>query len=170
MAQSYTTTISCIIYSSIPNIPSYFMDTLQNSLLLLSQLSFEIKLLLIFVSFVYGAIAGSFLNVCIIRIPRGESIVTPPSHCTCGQPIHWYDNIPIISWILLGGKARCCKAKISFKYPLVEFGVACAWGMGTSAVLYVKYPWSFILACLLICGVPVITYYFLIKYKLFTEH
>lgn len=70
--------------------------------------------------FCVGACAGSFLNVCILRLPKGESIVAPPSHCKCGKRIKWFDNIPIISWFLLRGKARCCGAKISFRYPLVE--------------------------------------------------
>lgn len=53
-----------------------------------------------------GACVGSFLNVCIYRLPKGESVVTPRSHCGCGQLIAWYDNIPILSWLLLRGRAR----------------------------------------------------------------
>lgn len=71
--------------------------------------------------FAFGAIIGSFLNVCIYRIPIGKSIVTPPSSCpSCGNPVKPYDNIPVISWLLLGGKCRSCKAGISPRYPLVE--------------------------------------------------
>lgn len=70
--------------------------------------------------FCFGACVGSFLNVCIFRIPAGKSIVSPPSHCACGKPIAWYDNIPILAWFLLRGRARCCGSKISFRYPLVE--------------------------------------------------
>lgn len=70
--------------------------------------------------FCAGACVGSFLNVCILRIPKGESIVSPPSHCKCGKPIRWFDNLPILSWFLLRGKARCCGGRISFRYPLVE--------------------------------------------------
>ena len=70
--------------------------------------------------FCIGACIGSFLNVCIFRIPNGKSIVKPPSHCKCGKLIKFYDNIPIFSWFILRGKARCCKSKISFRYPLVE--------------------------------------------------
>ena len=70
--------------------------------------------------FCIGACIGSFLNVCIFRIPKGESVATPPSHCKCGKHIKFYDNIPILSWFLLRGKARCCGEKISFRYPLVE--------------------------------------------------
>ena len=71
--------------------------------------------------FLIGLIFGSFLNVCIYRIPRGESIVWPPSHCPkCGAPIRPVDNIPVVSYIILGGKCRSCKARISARYPLVE--------------------------------------------------
>ena len=72
------------------------------------------------VFFLFGACVGSFLNVCIFRIPAGKSIVRPPSHCACGKPIAWHDNIPILGWILLRGRARCCGRRISFRYPLVE--------------------------------------------------
>jgi leader peptidase (prepilin peptidase)/N-methyltransferase len=74
-----------------------------------------------FLLFALGAILGSFLNVCIYRIPKRESIISPPSHCPhCGNPIRFYDNIPIISYLLLGGKCRHCKEGISFRYPVVE--------------------------------------------------
>jgi leader peptidase (prepilin peptidase)/N-methyltransferase len=69
----------------------------------------------------YGACIGSFLNVCIYRIPKGESIVTPGSHCGCGQPIAWHDNIPVLSWLILRGRARCCGRPFSFRYPAIEF-------------------------------------------------
>ncbi len=72
------------------------------------------------VAFVFGACVGSFLNVCIHRIPKGESIVSPGSHCACGAPIKWHDNIPLLSWLLLRGRARCCGRRISFRYLLVE--------------------------------------------------
>ena len=68
----------------------------------------------------FGAIVGSFLNVCIYRIPAELSIVTPGSHCACGQPIKWHDNIPVLSWFLLRGKARCCGRPYSFRYAFVE--------------------------------------------------
>ena len=72
------------------------------------------------VVFVLGACIGSFLNVCIHRIPAGESVVTPGSHCACGAPIRWHDNIPILSWFLLRGRARCCGRPFSLRYPFVE--------------------------------------------------
>jgi leader peptidase (prepilin peptidase)/N-methyltransferase len=72
------------------------------------------------VAFVFGACVGSFLNVVIYRVPKHESIVTPGSHCGCGQPIAWFDNIPILSWLALRGRARCCGRPFSFRYPFVE--------------------------------------------------
>lgn len=72
--------------------------------------------------FIFGTIIGSFLNVCIFRIPLEESIVFSPSHCAdCGKKLKWYDMFPIISWIVLKGKCRFCGSKISCRYPLVEF-------------------------------------------------
>jgi leader peptidase (prepilin peptidase)/N-methyltransferase len=71
--------------------------------------------------FIVGLLIGSFLNVCILRIPQGESIVLPPSHCPkCNAAIRPYDNIPVVSWLVLGGKCRKCKARISMLYPAVE--------------------------------------------------
>lgn len=69
---------------------------------------------------VFGAMVGSFLNVVIYRVPAEKSIVTPGSHCGCGQPIAWRDNIPVLSWVLLRGRARCCGRPFSFRYPFVE--------------------------------------------------
>lgn len=72
-------------------------------------------------AFIFGAVVGSFLNVCICRMPNNESIVSPPSHCPrCGYRIRWYDNIPLFSYILLQGKCRGCRTRISPQYPLVE--------------------------------------------------
>ena len=71
--------------------------------------------------FVFGAVIGSFLNVCIYRLPRGQSIFFPPSQCPeCNTPIHFYDNIPILSYLLLSGKCRTCKKTIPIRYPIVE--------------------------------------------------
>jgi leader peptidase (prepilin peptidase)/N-methyltransferase len=67
-----------------------------------------------------GACIGSFLNVCIHRIPVGQSVITPGSHCACGAPIRWHDNIPILSWFVLRGRARCCGQHFSFRYPFIE--------------------------------------------------
>ena len=71
--------------------------------------------------FIFGAIIGSFLNVVIYRLPKGESIVFPASHCTvCGTNLKPWHNIPILSWLMLRGKCAFCSAKISYQYPLVE--------------------------------------------------
>jgi leader peptidase (prepilin peptidase)/N-methyltransferase len=76
--------------------------------------------LILFV-FVLGACVGSFLNVIVWRLPRGESLVTPPSHCPkCNTPLAWYDNVPVFGWIMLGGRCRYCKEPISARYPIVE--------------------------------------------------
>jgi leader peptidase (prepilin peptidase)/N-methyltransferase len=70
---------------------------------------------------IFGLIIGSFLNVCIYRIPRRESIAFPGSHCpSCGKPIRFYDNVPVLSYLLLRGRCRACHAVISPQYPLVE--------------------------------------------------
>ncbi len=75
----------------------------------------------IIIGFIFGLFIGSFLNVCIYRIPANRSIVTPASNCpACGTPIQFYDNIPIVSYILLMGKCRQCTSKISVRYPMVE--------------------------------------------------
>ncbi|MBR4591694.1 MAG: prepilin peptidase [Elusimicrobiaceae bacterium] len=76
---------------------------------------------ILFLAFMVGLIFGSFLNVCIYRIPREKSIAWPPSACpNCNEPIKWYDNIPVLSYLLLLGKCRHCKKPISMQYPVVE--------------------------------------------------
>ena len=70
---------------------------------------------------VFGLCVGSFLNVLIYRIPKGEEFVKTPSHCmTCGHNLSWYENIPVVSWLLQGGKCRACGVKLSSQYPIVE--------------------------------------------------
>jgi leader peptidase (prepilin peptidase) / N-methyltransferase len=74
---------------------------------------------------VFGLLIGSFLNVVIWRVPRGESIVRPPSHCPgCDRPIAPHDNIPVLSWLLLQGRCRHCGVRISIRYPAVELATA----------------------------------------------
>ena len=69
----------------------------------------------------YGAIIGSFLNVVIYRLPLGQSLVSPPSRCRkCGYSLRWFDNIPVVSWLLLRGRCRQCGVGVSWQYPLVE--------------------------------------------------
>ena len=88
--------------------------------------------------FLFAASIGSFLNVCIYRIPLGESIVHPPSSCpTCGNKIRGFDNIPILSYLILGGKCRGCGEAISKRYPFVE-----ALSAVLALILYAKYGLS----------------------------
>ena len=78
-------------------------------------------ILLYSVVFLYGLCIGSFLNVCIYRIPKKENIATNRSHCmSCNNTLKWYDLVPLFSYLFLGGKCRYCKAKVSIQYPLVE--------------------------------------------------
>lgn len=94
--------------------------------------------------FVFGICIGSFLNVCIYRLPESKSIVQPRSMCpSCGTLIRFYDNIPIFSYMALRGKCRHCEAHISFRYPVVEFisglfavGVFLKYGMGLETLIY----------------------------------
>ena len=76
----------------------------------------------------FGLTLGSFLNVCSIRWPRDQSVVRPSSHCPgCGNPVRWYDNVPVLSWLVLRGKCRDCNMSISVQYPLAEFTIGLAW-------------------------------------------
>ena len=78
--------------------------------------------------FLTGAAVGSFLNVCVARWPLDQSVIRPPSRCPhCETPIKWYDNVPILGWVQLGGKCRNCRAPISVVYPAVELAVALGW-------------------------------------------
>jgi leader peptidase (prepilin peptidase) / N-methyltransferase len=77
---------------------------------------------------IFGAMLGSFLNVCVYRLPRGESVVLPGSHCPgCGKPIAWFDNVPVVSYLALRGRCRHCHTRISAQYPLIELAVAVIW-------------------------------------------
>lgn len=88
------------------------------------------------IGFALGLLFGSFLNVCISRLPKHESIATPRSHCPqCGAPIRWYDNIPVLSWLLLRGRCRDCLQPIPARYPLVELAVG-LWGLIEGAKLW----------------------------------
>jgi leader peptidase (prepilin peptidase) / N-methyltransferase len=83
---------------------------------------------LIGVAAVFGLLIGSFLNVCIVRWPALESVVSPRSRCPkCGNLIAWYDNIPVISWLVLRAKCRHCQLPIPWRYPLIELLTGCLW-------------------------------------------
>ena len=105
--------------------------------------------------FIFGITIGSFLNVCIYRIPLGESIVTAPSHCmTCGRKLKWYDMVPVFSWLVLGGKCRNCKSKISVQYPIIE---------GVNGILYVMIcavnglEWNSVIYCFMASALLVLS-------------
>ncbi len=94
--------------------------------------------------FIFGSCIGSFLNVCIFRMPQEKySIISPSSYCpSCKKSIFWYDNIPVLAFLFLGGRCRFCKAKISFQYPLVEIlaglaflAVYIGWGISLDALI-----------------------------------
>jgi leader peptidase (prepilin peptidase)/N-methyltransferase len=106
--------------------------------------------------FVFGAIVGSFLNVCILRIPKGESVVQPPSHCpACKKSIPFYDNIPLISHIVLRGRCRSCAEPISPRYFIVELLMA-----ALSVALYYEFGLSlaFFLGFIFVAALIVISF------------
>jgi leader peptidase (prepilin peptidase)/N-methyltransferase len=117
-------------------------------LLLLPVRADEGGWLVLSLAFALGACIGSFLNVCIYRLPEDESVVSPGSRCPhCGAPIGWRDNIPILSWLLLGARCRACRAPIAARYPLVEAATgglaALAFGVfGPSAAAVVAFAFT----------------------------
>ena len=79
-------------------------------------------------AFIIGACFGSFLNVCIVRWPHERSVLRPRSRCPkCGNQLAWFENVPILSWVALRGRCRCCDETISAMYPIIELAVACWW-------------------------------------------
>jgi leader peptidase (prepilin peptidase)/N-methyltransferase len=100
----------------------------------------------------FGAVVGSFLNVCIYRLPIGKSIVWPASQCTvCNRPLAWYENIPVASWVVLRGRCRTCKTPIAVRYPIVELLTAAMFALSMWA-----YGPGVLLASRLIFGVALI--------------
>lgn len=104
---------------------------------------------------IIGAVIGSFLNVCIYRLPRGESIVWPGSYCpTCGNPVAFYDNIPVLSYLWLAARCRACRASIPIYYPLVEAANA----IGYVAILWnFGFTWTTVLYAMLFSSLVVVT-------------
>ncbi|MGZ3771407.1 MAG: prepilin peptidase [Bdellovibrio sp.] len=106
--------------------------------------------------FVLGSIFGSFGNVVIYRLPKEESIVKPRSYCySCKTPVKWYDNIPIFSWFILRGRCRHCKAKFSFRYPLVELIMGVLFALSYH---YAGLSWSLPEYLLFVFGLVVCTF------------
>ena len=109
-----------------------------------------------FISFLFGSIVGSFLNVCIYRLPRGESIISPSSHCPgCQKALLWYDNIPFLSYIGLKGRCRHCHQGISFRYFVVEFLTAILF---LSLFLKFGLSWNMLIYLVFISGLIVATF------------
>jgi leader peptidase (prepilin peptidase)/N-methyltransferase len=114
----------------------------------------ELHGLLVTAAALCGLLLGSFLNVCIYRLPRDLSVVSPRSFCPeCGAPIAWYDNVPVLSFVLLRGRCRKCAQAIGWRYPLVEIVTAvlfaaAAWRYGSSAAAFKWYVFEAILIVL----------------------
>jgi leader peptidase (prepilin peptidase)/N-methyltransferase len=108
-------------------------------------------------AFLFGLLIGSFLNVCIYRWPRDLSVVRPRSHCpSCEKPIAWYDNIPLLSYALLGGRCRQCRARIPIRYPAVELLTGLCffyfvWTLGPALPAYKMCALAALLLALLFC-------------------
>jgi leader peptidase (prepilin peptidase)/N-methyltransferase len=123
------------------------------------------------VFFVFGLLFGSFLNVCIYRLPRGRSVVTPGSACpACGTPIKFYDNVPVLSWLILRGKCRKCGGHISGRYALVELATGIVF-----ALCYVGSAWISHMAALddtlrLLVAIKASVLSFLIIGLIFTDY
>lgn len=105
-------------------------------------------------TFIMGAVIGSFLNVCIYRMPLGKSIVNPPSHCPfCGRRIRWYCNVPLLSFIFLRGKCLECKRPIPVRYFLVELATAL---LGVALLYHFSLTPAFMVYCLFSCALIVV--------------
>lgn len=109
-----------------------------------------------FFIFIFGLVVGSFLNVCIYRMPRDQSIIKPRSHCPkCRKLVAWYDNIPLLSYLLLGGECRYCKEKISLQYFIVEL---------LTGIMFLSFYNSFgfsvisLIYAIFVCGLIVATF------------
>ena len=123
---------------------------------MISEVYLDSTALIAVIVFLAGAMVGSFLNVCIARIPNGESVVRPPSHCPkCKKPIPFYDNIPIVSYLILLGRCRSCGARISPRYLFVEALMG-----SMAAVLYYQmgFGLAFFVAFIFVAALIVISF------------
>ena len=116
------------------------------------------------VFFIFGSMVGSFLNVCIYRVPRGLSVASPPSHCPhCNYSIPWYLNVPLVTWLYLRGQCANCKASISPRYFVVELLTGlmflAAWlAKGAKGTVGFHSPWVALAICLLLAGLIAATF------------
>lgn len=115
----------------------------------------NIPILLDLSIFIYGIVIGSFLNVCILRIPAHETIVSKRSHCmSCNYQLEWYDLVPVFSWLFLRGRCRQCGEKISVQYPIIEALNGIMWVV--TFEIY-GFEWTSVLMCLLISALIVLS-------------
>ena len=117
--------------------------------------------------FLLGLCIGSFLNVCIYRIPRHESVIFTPSHCpNCNKNIAWYDNLPVLSWIMLSGKCRWCGEKISFRYVGIELLTAVLFEIDYLRIVCAELPLPMLLSYFVATSLFIICSFTDIKHKI----
>ena len=120
--------------------------------------------------FLFGLCWGSFFNVCIWRIPRGESIVFTPSHCpNCGKNIAWFENIPVLSWIVLRGKCSSCKNPISARYILVEILTGCLFAIAYQRVVELNLGLPALIMYVLASSLAILAFIIDIKHRIIPD-
>lgn len=113
----------------------------------------------------FGLCVGSFLNVVIYRLPRGMNLAHPGSHCTkCDYQLRWYDNIPVLSWVMLGGRCRKCREPISVRYTVVELANMALWLL--SVLLFWKESPVYAIMCAVVCSVLICIFYIDLEHML----
>lgn len=114
---------------------------------------------------IFGLCVGSFLNVVIYRVPLGMSLARPGSHCTkCDYSLRWYDNIPVLSWIMLGGRCRKCREPISIRYTAVELANTVLWLL--CAMLFWEQNPVYAIVCAIVCSVLICIFYIDLEHML----
>lgn len=132
--------------------------------------SAETSLFFSVVIFLFGLCVGSFFNVCIWRIPKGESIVFTPSHCpNCGKNISWYENIPAISWIILKGRCSSCKTPISARYIFVEILTAILFVIDYQRVILLGAGFSVFVPFLIATSLFILTFFIDMKHRIIPD-